>query len=207
MRQSRPFSGTGSFRRLAAQAQLADDVLVARVVLLLQIVEQATALSDHDQQTATGMEILLVALQVFRQILDPLGEDRDLNFRGAGVVGALGVFLDDFRFPLCGNRHRVSPFEKSKGSSRAPERARLLRNGSKQRACLPTWRKPCRPGEIPGYGRGLDGGEAQPVVRTEGVSPRWPSRPVPGCRPARSRSAKRAYKRRDYVPKPSEGPA
>ena len=71
--------GTGLLRRLAAQAEAGNDLCVARVVLLLEIVEQATALADHDQQAATGMEILLVALQVFRQILDPLGEDRDLD--------------------------------------------------------------------------------------------------------------------------------
>src|SRR5687768_5818641 len=165
MRQSRPLAGTGLLDRLAAQAQAADDLGVARVVLLLQVIEQTTALPDHDQQAATGMEILLVALQMFRQILDPLGEDRDLDLGRSGVVVALGVFLDDFSLPLCGNRHRVL-LSRIKGSSRAPERARLLRNGSKQRACLPTWRKPCRPGQIPGYGRGLDGGEAQPVART-----------------------------------------
>src|SRR3954469_13205940 len=192
MQESRPsLEGRDYLWWLATQAQTRNDFQVACVVLLLEIVQQATALPNHDQQSATGMEILLVALQMFRQILDPFGEDRDLNLGGASVLLALGVFLDNFRFPLCGNRHRVL-LSKTRGSSRAPERARPLRNESKRRACLPTWRKPCRPGQTPGCGRGLDGGEAQPVVRTEGVSPRWPSRPVPGCRPARSRSAKRA---------------
>src|SRR5581483_4886685 len=183
--------GLGANSRLTAQAETRDDVLVARVVLLLEIVEQAATLPDHDQQSAARMEILLVALKMLGQILDALAQDRDLDFRRAGVLLALGVFLDNFRFPLCGNRHRVL-LSRIRGSSHAPERARPLRNGSKRRACLPTWRKPCRRGQSPEYGRGRDGGEVQPVARTEGVSPRWPTRPVPGCRPARSRSAKRA---------------
>ena len=53
------------------------------------------------------MVVLLVALEVFGQIVDPLGEDRNLDFRLTGVAFNGCVFLDEFGLALCSDRHRV----------------------------------------------------------------------------------------------------
>src|SRR5688500_11753335 len=95
--------------QLTAQPQLVDDVLVARAVLLLEVVEQATTLPDHDQQAATRVEILLVRLQMLGQILDPFGQESHLHLRCAGVLAAIAVFLDQFLLAISRDRHRVSP--------------------------------------------------------------------------------------------------
>jgi len=47
-----------------------------------------------------------VALEVFGQIVDPLGQDRDLDFRRTGVACLGGVFLDEGGLALCSDRHR-----------------------------------------------------------------------------------------------------
>ena len=39
-------------------------------------------MTDHLQQAAAGVVILLMGLQMFGQIVDPLGENRDLYLRG-----------------------------------------------------------------------------------------------------------------------------
>ena len=44
------------------------------------------------------MVVLVVALEVLGQVADALGEDRDLDFRAAGVALVAGVVLDDFLF-------------------------------------------------------------------------------------------------------------
>ena len=44
------------------------------------------------------MEILDVGLEVLGQAVDALGQERDLHFRGAGIVPGALVLLDDLRF-------------------------------------------------------------------------------------------------------------
>jgi hypothetical protein len=67
------------FGKLMPQFQLLGNRLVTGQVGVMQIVQQPPALADHDQQTPAGGVILLVALQVFSQMVDALGEQRDLH--------------------------------------------------------------------------------------------------------------------------------
>src|SRR5215813_5150152 len=80
--------------------------LVARLIRLLEIVEERTACRDELQQAATGMIVFYMGLEMFRQVVDALRQDRDLNLGRAGVAGLHCTCLDDFRFALGGNRHR-----------------------------------------------------------------------------------------------------
>ena len=100
----RPAGGSS----LAAQAELFDQRLVARLVLLLQIVEEAATQGHHLQKAATGMVILHVALEVLGEIGDALGEDRHLDLRRAGIGRAGGIFLDQRLLAFGSNRHRGS---------------------------------------------------------------------------------------------------
>jgi predicted TIM-barrel fold metal-dependent hydrolase len=64
----------------------------------LQILQKTAALSHHKQQATAGAVVLFVLLQVFRQLVDPRGQNRDLD------IGRTRVFIvdthtfDDFRF-------------------------------------------------------------------------------------------------------------
>jgi hypothetical protein len=79
---------------LAAQAETADQRLVARCVHALDIVKKTTALRNQLQKTATRMIVILVALEVFGEVGDTLGKNGNLNFRRTGVTFLGGVFLD-----------------------------------------------------------------------------------------------------------------
>lgn len=92
---------------LATQAQTLDQRLVTRFFLALDVVEQTTTLTHHDQQTAARVEVVLVLFHVLGEVLDPLGQDRDLHFRGTGVTGLKAVFSDEFRLAFYSNRHSV----------------------------------------------------------------------------------------------------
>src|SRR4029077_15260635 len=90
----------------AAQLEPVDQLLVATGMLDLQIFEQAPALADHHQQAAAGMEILAVGGEMLGEILDPLGEDRDLYFRRPGVALFGRIVFDERSLALGRNRHR-----------------------------------------------------------------------------------------------------
>ena len=80
---------------LAAQTQALDDVVVLRTVHALEIIQQPAPLTHHDQQAAPGVEVLFVRLHVLGQVFDPLGQDRHLNRRRAGVRFRLAELADD----------------------------------------------------------------------------------------------------------------
>ena len=89
-----------------AQAELGDEAGVARLVLLLEIVEQRATLVDHHQEAAARVIVLVVRLEMIRQRVDAVGQDRDLDFGRTGVIGSAGVIGNHFGFAFRGNRHR-----------------------------------------------------------------------------------------------------
>ena len=78
---------------LSTQSQLCDECSVALHVLFLEIPKQAPTLADHHEQTSPAVMVLLVDLQVLGEVVDPLGEQRDLDLRGAGVRPVRAVFV------------------------------------------------------------------------------------------------------------------
>lgn len=90
---------------LAAQAEVGDQRAVPAQVFGLQVVQQPAALTDLQQQPATAVVIFFVDLEVLGQMVDGRGENRDLYFGRAGVVGTAAVFPGDFGFAFFGERH------------------------------------------------------------------------------------------------------
>ena len=72
---------------LVAQLQFLGDRLVASQIGVLQVVEQAAVLADHDQQTTARAMIFFVGLQMVGQMVDAMREQRDLHIRRTGVFG------------------------------------------------------------------------------------------------------------------------
>jgi hypothetical protein len=79
-------AGVPERRRLAAESEPSDDDPVARAVLLHQVGEKAAALADELEEAATRMIVLGEALEMPGQLLDPLRQERDLDFRRSGVT-------------------------------------------------------------------------------------------------------------------------
>ncbi len=99
--------GVGVSGRSAADAELLDQRAVARLALALEVVEQRTTLRDHLEQATTGVVVLGVRLEVAGQVVDALGEDRDLDFRLAGVVRLGGMLFHERGLALGSDRHRL----------------------------------------------------------------------------------------------------
>jgi hypothetical protein len=92
---------------LSAQTQTLDQGAVTVDVNALEVIKHTTTVADHQQQTTTGVVIVLVLLEVLGQISDALGEQSNLDLRGAGVtlVGCVG--LDDFLLFLSRKCHGI----------------------------------------------------------------------------------------------------
>ena len=99
-------------RKVLAQTQLSDQGTVTVDVLLLQVSQHRTALTNHLQQTAARVVILLVYLQVLGQLLDAGGQDCNLNLRGTGVGSVGTVCLDNGSLVFLTDHVGISPFVK-----------------------------------------------------------------------------------------------
>jgi hypothetical protein len=65
--------------RLLADAELPNDRLIALGIVSLEVVEQATPLADQHEQAAARAVVLLVRLEVVRQLANAFTDDGDLN--------------------------------------------------------------------------------------------------------------------------------
>ena len=133
-------------RPLAAKAELRDEVLVLRLVLALEVVEELAAVVDLAEQAVAGRMVLLVGLQVLRERLDLLGEKRDLHFGRARVaimaleLGTDGGFVNLhfllLSFVICTRSGAVTPtrsaraqIRTSAGTGGRPQRGEISLDG------------------------------------------------------------------------------
>merc|ERR1712173_533820 len=70
-----------SLKTLAADAEAADQGLVACLVAGLHVVQQLTAASHQLQKATAAVVVLLVGLEVLGQGRDARGQDRNLHLR------------------------------------------------------------------------------------------------------------------------------
>ena len=80
---------------LLSQAELANDRAVTLDVVLLQVVQKTSSLTDHLLQTAAAVEVLLVDFQVLGQVSDAVGQNSNLYLRRTCVAFVGSVLLDD----------------------------------------------------------------------------------------------------------------
>ena len=70
---------------LLTQTQPGDGCPVSLDIVLAQIGKEASSPANHLQQSASGVMIVTILAKVIRQLVDSLGQECDLNFRGSRV--------------------------------------------------------------------------------------------------------------------------
>src|SRR5947209_4447609 len=70
---------------LSPEPEAGDQRPVPLDVVRPHVVEQSTTATDEHQQAPPTVVVLLVRLEVLREVVDPLGEQRDLDLRRPGV--------------------------------------------------------------------------------------------------------------------------
>lgn len=93
---------------LLSNAQLGEHIQVVLGIVVPYVVQQPTATSDHRLKTSASPVILGVCLHVFRQVIDPSRQNRNLNIRGTVVARRGCELLDQRRLLLFGNRHSLT---------------------------------------------------------------------------------------------------
>ena len=88
--------------RLLADAEFRDDRLIPLGIVFLQVVEQATPLADQHEKAAARTVVFLVRLEVLRQLANALAQQRDLDFRAAGIAWMRAVLVDEGFLVLSG---------------------------------------------------------------------------------------------------------
>ena len=81
--------------KLLTQTQLRNQRTITLDVNTLEVLKHIAALTDHQQQTAMGMVILRMGLEVVLEVLDARSPQRVLNVRGAAGALVTSIFLDD----------------------------------------------------------------------------------------------------------------
>jgi len=109
---------TANCRLLFTDTQLCNDGTIALDINFRQIVQQISSLSDHFQKAAAGVMILLVLPKMLGEIVDPLGQNGNLDLRGPGIPLMAGMLLNQICLflschtssPFCGKPHVYSPY-------------------------------------------------------------------------------------------------
>ena len=81
--------------RLLSQVELSDDRTVTLDVVLLQVAQKVSSVTNHLLQTSAAVEILGICLEVLGQVCDSGAQDRDLNLGRTGVALVDGIGLDN----------------------------------------------------------------------------------------------------------------
>src|SRR5256712_10936493 len=95
MKKPRTFPGfplTGAVS--PSQTESADDFRVSLRAPAVQVGEQPSALSDQAEQPAATGVVVAGGAQMFGEVLDALGKERDLDLRRAGVLVVTAVRRD-----------------------------------------------------------------------------------------------------------------
>ena len=85
---------------LLAQAEAIDQLPVLVSVGPLQVVEELAPPAHHTQQTAPGMVILYVGLEVLREVRDTRRQQRDLDLGRSCIAVRALILFDEVGF-LC----------------------------------------------------------------------------------------------------------
>src|SRR5256886_11232272 len=87
MKKPRNFPGFPLTRAVSpSQTESPDDFLVSLRASAVQVGEQPSALTDHAEQPAAACVVVAGGAQMFGEVLDALGKERDLDLRRAGVL-------------------------------------------------------------------------------------------------------------------------
>ena len=81
--------------RLATEPELLDELLVARFVFALEVIDQIAAVGNLTEKAVARAVILFIGLEVFGEHLNLTSEDGDLYFAGSRItVMTLEFVLD-----------------------------------------------------------------------------------------------------------------
>ena len=92
----------------ATESEPINHTLVSLVTGALEVIEQPAPLPHELEQPAAGVVVLRVGLEVFRQVVDSLTQQRDLDFRRPGIGWMLAKLFHQLLLSLQSDSHHSS---------------------------------------------------------------------------------------------------
>ena len=86
---------------LLSQTELFNDSSVSFDVHLLKVVKKISSVTNHLEEAATAVVILMIALQVLSEVSDSVSKNCDLNLGRAGVAFVDGVLFNNCLLFCC----------------------------------------------------------------------------------------------------------
>jgi hypothetical protein len=77
------------------EPEIRDQAAVALEVRPLEILQKPAPTADHLQKASPTVMVVLVGIEMATEVIDPLGEQGDLNRGTPDVAFVKGVLLDD----------------------------------------------------------------------------------------------------------------
>ena len=73
----------------------------------VKVVEQASSSADHGEEASAGSEVFDGFFEVGGEVVNPIGEESNLNIGGAGVFLVQAIPCDDLAFWLRGHKKKT----------------------------------------------------------------------------------------------------
>lgn len=89
-------STAGQKISLLSDSESRNQVFIGRLILLLQIVQQATPSANHTHKALLCVMILAVLLEMLVQILKSMSKEGNLDFRGGCILFVAAKLAEDF---------------------------------------------------------------------------------------------------------------
>jgi hypothetical protein len=83
---------------LVTETQLLDELAIRLDVRSPQIIQQSAALAYHFQEATATVMVLAMLAEMIREVIDALGQYRNLDLRRTGIAFVRPVLLDRSRF-------------------------------------------------------------------------------------------------------------
>ena len=88
---------TAQSEELVTNIQLGNELVIALLIFLLEIIEKASAIANHLDETISRTMVFLVPFQMFGQLLYPFGQKSNLYIRRPRItLVPLKLLLDSF---------------------------------------------------------------------------------------------------------------
>jgi len=91
--------------RLLPKSQLLDHILISLSIRPSQVVEKSPPLTHELKKASSGVVILLVSLEMFREVIDAIAQNGNLHFRGTCVLVMQLETINDLLFSLWVENH------------------------------------------------------------------------------------------------------
>ena len=111
-------------KNLLTEAQSGDQIAIALDIVVFEVVQETTTTTDEHQKTTTAVVVIFVRFKMFRQNIDALRQQRNLNLRRTRVTFVTTKLADNLSFD-CTMKHVFPSLSNGQSATRqrTPQRS------------------------------------------------------------------------------------